>query len=76
MLDDVVWRSSDLQTYLSGEVMAHLPAELAEFADALSRFRRFNALLACSLAGDSKPNALLRRMDDGNLLPIRVDLDD
>ncbi|MFM0048370.1 hypothetical protein [Caballeronia grimmiae] len=56
--------------------MAHVPAKLAESVEALSSFRRFNALLAWSLTGRSKPNALLRRMEDGNLLPIRVNLDD
>jgi LuxR family maltose regulon positive regulatory protein len=76
VLDDLVWRSSDLQTYLSEEVMAHLPAELAEFAEALSIFRRFNASLARFVTGDPNADELLRRMEDENLLLIRVDLDD
>ncbi|GGD75905.1 LuxR C-terminal-related transcriptional regulator [Caballeronia grimmiae] len=76
VLDDLVWRSSDLQTYLSEEVMAHLPAGLAEFAEALSIFRRFNASLARFVTGDPNADELLRRMEDENLLLIRVDLDD
>jgi LuxR family maltose regulon positive regulatory protein len=56
MLDDVVWRSSDLQTYLSGEFIARLPAELAEFAEALSIARGLNAFSSPdSSRGD--PNA-------------------
>ncbi|MFM0049357.1 LuxR C-terminal-related transcriptional regulator [Caballeronia grimmiae] len=76
VLDDLVWRSSDLQTYLSEEVMAHLPAGLAEFAEALSIFRRFNASLARFVTGDPNADELLRRMEDENLLLIRVDLED
>ncbi|MFX1674798.1 LuxR C-terminal-related transcriptional regulator [Paraburkholderia sp. A2WS-5] len=76
MLRDLVWRSSDLQTYLSEEVMAHLPAELAEFAEALSILRRFNASLAHAVTGVEHAAELLQRMEDENLLIIRVDSDD
>lgn len=76
MLRDLVWRSSDLQTYLSEEVMAHLPAELAEFAEALSILRRFSASLASAVTGNEHAADLLKRMEDENLLIIRVDSDD
>ena len=76
MLRDLVWRSSDLQTYLSEEVMAHLPAELAEFAEALSILRRFSAPLAHAVTGKEHAADLLQRMEDENLLIIRVDSDD
>ncbi|SAK84078.1 ATP-dependent transcription regulator LuxR [Caballeronia glebae] len=76
VLEDLVWRSSDLQTYLSEEVMAHLPADLSAFAEALSIFRRFNAPLARFVTEDAQAADLLKRMEDENLLIIRVDSDD
>ena len=76
ILHDLVWRSSDLQTYLSEEVMADLPAELAEFAENLSVVRRFNAQLARAVAGNERAAELLSRMEDENLLITRVDSND
>jgi LuxR family maltose regulon positive regulatory protein len=75
-LKDLVWRSSDLQTWLSEEVMADLPAQLASFAEALSIFRRFNASLARDVTGDTQAARLLKRMEDENLLVSRVDSED
>ncbi|TAL93448.1 MAG: helix-turn-helix transcriptional regulator [Paraburkholderia sp.] len=75
-LRDLVWRSSDLQTWLSEEVMADLPAHLASFAEVLSIFRRFNAPLARAVTGDAQAADLLKRMEDENLLVSRVDSDD
>jgi LuxR family maltose regulon positive regulatory protein len=77
LLDDVVWRSSDLQTYLSGEFMARLSAELAEFAEALPISRRLNAFSSRDSSRATRMRTeLFRRIRDGNLLQIRVDLDD
>jgi LuxR family maltose regulon positive regulatory protein len=76
MLEHLVWRSSDLQTYLSEEVMADLPSELAAFAEAISILRRFNASLAEAVTGHTDTADLLKRMEDENLLITRVDLDD
>ncbi|MEM5286978.1 LuxR C-terminal-related transcriptional regulator [Paraburkholderia sabiae] len=76
MLRDLVWRSSDLQTYLSEEVIAHLPPELMRFAEAVSVFRRFCAPLAEFVTGNDNAADLLKRMEDENLLIIRVDSDD
>jgi LuxR family maltose regulon positive regulatory protein len=75
-LGDLIWRSSDLQAYLSEEVMAQLPAELSEFAVALSIFRRFSAPLAREVTGNEHAADLLERMEDENLLITRVDSDD
>jgi len=75
-LHDLVWRSSDLQTYLSEEVMAYLPAELTSFAEALSVFRRFSAPLARHVTHNANTAQLLKRMEDENLLIMRVDSDD
>ncbi|MEG0858167.1 MAG: LuxR C-terminal-related transcriptional regulator [Pseudomonas sp.] len=76
ILHDLVWRSNDLQTYLSEEVVAHLPAELVQVAEALSIFRRFNAALAIAVTGNAEAGELLQRMEDENLLIYRVDSDD
>ncbi|WP_342622494.1 LuxR C-terminal-related transcriptional regulator [Pseudomonas alkylphenolica] len=76
ILDDLVWRSNDLQTYLSEEVVAHLPSELVEVAEALSIFRRFNAALAIAVTGNAEAGELIKRMEDENLLIYRVDSDD
>jgi LuxR family maltose regulon positive regulatory protein len=75
-LRDLVWRSNDLQTYLSEEVMAGLPAELAEFVETLSLFRRFNAPLAECVTGNPSATEFLRRMELENLPLQRVDSDD
>ncbi|QGZ58567.1 LuxR C-terminal-related transcriptional regulator [Paraburkholderia acidiphila] len=75
-LGDLIWRSSDLQAYLSEEVMAYLPAELSEFAVALSIFRRFNVSLAREVTGNEHAADLLQRMEDENLLITRVDSED
>lgn len=76
ILHDLVWRSNDLQTYLSEEVVAHLPAELVEFAEALSIFRRFSVSMAKSVTGNANAGELIKRMEDENLLIYRVDSDD
>ncbi|MFC5695941.1 LuxR C-terminal-related transcriptional regulator [Pseudomonas sp. GCM10022186] len=76
ILQDLVWRSSDLQTYLSEEVVAHLPAELVEFTEALSIFRRFSASMAREVTGNALAGELIKRMEDENLLIYRVDSDD
>ena len=75
-LRTLVWRSGDLQTWLSEEVMAHLPAQLAAFSEALSIFRRFNAPLARAVTADTQAAELLKRMEDENLLVSRVESDD
>jgi len=76
MLNDLVWRSSDLQSYLSEEVVAHLPDELVEVAEALSIFRRFNASMAVAVTGHVEAGELLQRMEEENLLIYRVDSED
>ena len=76
ILHDLVWRSSDLQTYLSEEVVAHLPAELVTFTEALSVFRRFNASMAKAVTGNADAAELVKRMEDENLLVYPVDADD
>lgn len=76
ILNDLVWRSNDLQTYLREEVLAHLPAERVEFAEMLSIFRRFNPAMATHVTGNTAAGELLKRMEDENLLIDRVESDD
>ncbi len=76
MLGDLIWRSSDLQTYLSEEVMAQLPAEMSGFAVPLAIFRRFSASLAREVTGNEQAGELLERMEHENLLITRVDSED
>ncbi|CAB3735215.1 HTH-type transcriptional regulator MalT [Paraburkholderia rhynchosiae] len=75
-LRDLAWRYSDLQTYLSEEVMADLPRELVAFAEALSLFRRFSAPLAQHVTRNANAGDLLKRMEDENLLINRIDSDE
>ncbi|WP_429259475.1 LuxR C-terminal-related transcriptional regulator [Paraburkholderia sp. GAS334] len=75
-LRDLVWRSNDLQTYLSEEVLSDLPADLVELAETLSLFRRFNAPLAESVTGNPRAAELIRRMELENLPIQPVDLEE
>ncbi|KDR34657.1 hypothetical protein BG57_05165 [Caballeronia grimmiae] len=57
--------------------MAHLPAELAKFVEALSISPRLNAISSRDSSRATRMRTeLFRRIKDGNLLQIRVDLDD
>jgi LuxR family transcriptional regulator, maltose regulon positive regulatory protein len=76
ILPHLVWRSSDLQTYLTEEILAHQPPELTGLAETLSIFRRFNTSLAEFVTSKAHTAGLLKRMEDENLLIIRVDCDD
>ncbi|CAD6551168.1 HTH-type transcriptional regulator MalT [Paraburkholderia kirstenboschensis] len=75
-LSDLVWRSNDLQTWLSEEVIATLPPDLVAFCEDMSLFRRFNAPLAAFVTGHPNAADLLARMELENLPLQRVDLDD
>ncbi|MNJ15142.1 Serine/threonine-protein kinase PknK [compost metagenome] len=75
-LRDMGWRSDDLQSYLAEDVMAHLPPELASFMESVSICRRFNASLAQAITGDPGAGAMLKRLDEENLLIFRVEADD
>lgn len=75
-LRDMGWRSDDLQSYLAEDVMAHLSPELASFMESMSICRRFNASLAQAITADSNAPAMLKRLDEDNLLIFRVEADD
>lgn len=75
-LREMGWRSDDLQSYLAENVMAHLPPELATFMESVSICRRFNASLAQAVTGSDSAQAMLKRLDEENLLIFRVEADD
>lgn len=75
-LREMGWRSDDLQSYLAEDVMAHLPPEMASFMECVSICRRFNASLAQAITGNSSAQAMLKRLDEENLLIFRVEADD
>jgi LuxR family maltose regulon positive regulatory protein len=75
-LQEMGWRSDDLQSYLAEDVMAHLPAELASFMESMSICRRFNASLAHAITGNDSAQAMLKRLDEENMLIFRVEADD
>lgn len=74
-LPDLAWQSSDLQNYLWEDVIGHLPADLTWFMEALSVCRRFSASLAEAITGHPDAAALIERIEEENLLIMRVDSD-
>ncbi|MDD2058555.1 LuxR C-terminal-related transcriptional regulator [Pseudomonas sp. GD03860] len=75
-LQDLGWRSDDMQAYLAEDVMAHLPGEQADFMERVSVCRRFNAALAGAVTGSDKAGELLQRLEEENLLIFRVEAED
>ncbi len=75
-LREMGWRSDDLQSYLAENVMAHLPPELATFMEEVSILRRFNASLAEAVTDCGCAQAMIKRLDEENLLIFRVEADD
>ncbi|SFI00361.1 LuxR family transcriptional regulator, maltose regulon positive regulatory protein [Collimonas sp. OK307] len=75
-LNNLVWKSGDLQAYLAEDVVAHLPVELSGFMEAISICRRFNAGLAEFVTENPLAADLLKQIEDENLLMFRVDSDD
>ncbi|MNT82509.1 Serine/threonine-protein kinase PknK [compost metagenome] len=75
-LHSFLWRSTDLQTYLAEDVVAHLPQELIRFMESLSVCRRFSPELAAFVTENPQAPALLKRAEDENLLIYRIESDD
>lgn len=74
-LHNLAWQSSDLQNYLSEDVVGHLPGELSGFMESLSICRRFNASLAEAITGRPDAAALIERIEEENLLIMRAESD-
>ncbi|SAK86311.1 ATP-dependent transcription regulator LuxR [Caballeronia hypogeia] len=75
-LRTLLWKSTDLQTYLVEDVVAYLPADLIEFMEKISVLRRFNAELAEYVAENPQASEMIKRAEDENLLIFRIDIDD
>lgn len=75
-LRSILWKSSDLQTYLAEDVVDCLPPELVAFMEKVSIFRRFNAELARFVTDSPRAAELMKRAEDENLLIYRIESDD
>lgn len=69
-------QSANLQNYLSEDVVARLPTELAQFMESVAICRRFNASLAESITGNPHAATLLQQVEDENLLIMRAESED
>lgn len=74
-LHGLAWQSTDLQNYLSEDVVGHLPDDVAMFMESLSICRRFSASLAEAITGRADAATLIGRIEDENLLIARAELD-
>jgi LuxR family maltose regulon positive regulatory protein len=74
--NDLFWRSSDLPSYLSEEIVAALPPDIAAFMESLSLCRRFSAPLAETLSGRGDAAMLIERIEQDNLLIERDEAED
>ncbi|MFC5694732.1 LuxR C-terminal-related transcriptional regulator [Pseudomonas sp. GCM10022186] len=75
-LRSILWKSNDLQAYLSEDVVACLPPELIGFMEKVSIFRRFNADLAEFVTASPRAPELMKRAEDENLLIYRIESED
>lgn len=75
-IHDLASQSANLQNYLSEDVLARLPPDLAEFMESISVCRRFNAALAEAITANASTPALLRLVEDENLLIMRAESED
>jgi LuxR family transcriptional regulator, maltose regulon positive regulatory protein len=72
-LRNLARQSANLHNYLSEDVLARLPPELAEFMEAISICRRFNSALAEAITGNTEAASLLRLIEEENLLIMRAE---
>lgn len=75
-LREMAWQSSDLQNYLSEDIIDRLPADLAAFMEAVSICPRFSSELAAAVSGDERAAEYLRRIEEENLLVARAEAHD
>lgn len=75
MLSQMLHRRSDLQRYLSEDVVRHLAPKVADFLEKLSVCRRFNADLAQHITGESQARSLIDEIERDNLFLLPVELD-
>ncbi|MFK0088450.1 LuxR C-terminal-related transcriptional regulator [Pseudomonas sp. NPDC090755] len=75
-LQELAWKTDNLQAYLAEDVMAHLPPELVAFMESISICRRFNAGLSSAVSGQEQAKEFLTRLEEENLLIFRIEGDD
>jgi len=75
-LQDMLWRSSELQDYLSEDVIARAAPDLVAFIETLSVLGRFNADLAAHVTGTPDAATMIQRAEDQGLMIQRIDADD
>ncbi len=75
MLSQMLHRRTDLQRYLSEDVVRHLAPDVADFIEQLSVLRRFNADLAQHVTGNVRAPALLDQIERDNLFLLPAELD-
>lgn len=75
VLSQMLHRRTDLQRYLSEDVVRHLAPDLSDFIEKLSVLRRFNADLAQHVTGNARAPALLDQIERENLFLLPAELD-
>lgn len=75
VLSQMLHQRSDLQRYLSEDVVRDLAPNVADFLEKISICRRFNADLAQHVSGDPQAQALLDQLERDNILLLPVELD-
>jgi len=75
VLSQLLHRRTDLQRYLSEDVVRHLAPDVADFIEKLSFCRRFNAELARRVTGNAQAPVLLEQIERDNLFLLPVELD-
>jgi len=75
VLSQMLHRRTDLQRYLSEDVVRHLAPDVADFIEKLSVLRRFNADLAQHVTGNARAPALLDQVERDNLFLLPAEFD-
>jgi len=75
LLSQLVHHRSDLQRYLSEDVVRGLAPELVDFIEKISICRRFNADLVCHVTENPQAQTLLDQLERDNLLLLPVEMD-
>ncbi|RIX79607.1 LuxR C-terminal-related transcriptional regulator [Acidovorax cavernicola] len=75
LLSQLLHHRSDLQRYLSEDVVRDLAPELVDFIEKISVCRRFNADLVRHVTGNPQARVLLDQLERDNLLLLPVEID-
>ncbi|MHA7685518.1 LuxR C-terminal-related transcriptional regulator [Cupriavidus sp. PET2-C1] len=75
VLSQMLHRRTDLQRYLSEDVVRHLAPNVVNFLEQIAVCRRFTADLAQHVTGDAQARSLLDQIERDNLFLLPVELD-